>query len=659
MLTFRRLSWVCLCALLFACPAAAADWKPIQTSELALKTPKIQPDADAEALLWEVRIADSYDVSQDVTFTTTFEHYLKVKIFTDRGREAFATVDIPFGPGIRISDVAARTTKADGTTIELKKGDVYQRTVVKANDRKVKAVSFAVPGIERGAIVEYRWREVDENSDAMNLVLPFSRDIPVHAVRYYLAPLKLGAEVTLRSMPFNGKFTPPERQKDNFWLVSLADVPADREEPYTTPTRERQPWMLLFYEMRGAPVGEVMWKKFAAELHEYYGKMSKPNDDIKRLATEAVSGLTTDTQRIAALIRAARNKVRRIDVDTASNEERRKAKDNRNAADALKRGQGTGTDVLLLFLALANAAGMDARIAASPSRAVSFHTPAQDHYSFLTGRLAMVRTGSVWTPVDPANEQSAIGSLRWFYEDQDLLIGDAKALTSVRSSLNAPDSAKKRRVGRFTLTEDGTLEGECRLEFTGHWAEIFREQDDQDAPAEREKALRALIAGRLPGAELSDIKIENIDDPDKPYAHTYKVRIAGYAQRTGSRLFFQPSVFHKGIETLFPSEKRTSPVYFQFPWTEEDDVTIELPAGYTLEQPARPGPLDAGAAKFDTWIGSEDAWKHLRLKRTLTFGRPGGSTLFPVAAYPAIRNFFNGVHESDAHTLVLRKAGTQ
>ena len=102
--------------------AGADDWKPIDPAHLALKEPKVQPGADAEALIWEVSVADR--MAYNGVLTTTFEHYLRVKIFTDRGRERFATVDIPYTTGMDVQDVAARTVRADGSTLELKRSDV-------------------------------------------------------------------------------------------------------------------------------------------------------------------------------------------------------------------------------------------------------------------------------------------------------------------------------------------------------------------------------------------------------------------------------------------------------------------------------------------------------------------------------------------------------
>ena len=37
---------------------AADDWKPVDPSHLAMKAPVVEPEADAEAILWDVRVDD-------------------------------------------------------------------------------------------------------------------------------------------------------------------------------------------------------------------------------------------------------------------------------------------------------------------------------------------------------------------------------------------------------------------------------------------------------------------------------------------------------------------------------------------------------------------------------------------------------------------------
>src|SRR5882724_5329123 len=116
--------------------AHGEDWKIIEPADLALKTPVVEKDADAEALFWEVRVDDNPEGD------LIFNHYVRIKVFTDRGRESQSKVDIPFGNlngiEIRIKDIAARTIKPDGAIVELKKEDVFERTIVRVSGIKVK-----------------------------------------------------------------------------------------------------------------------------------------------------------------------------------------------------------------------------------------------------------------------------------------------------------------------------------------------------------------------------------------------------------------------------------------------------------------------------------------------------------------------------------------
>ena len=125
-------------------------------------------------------------------------HYLRIKIFTERGRESQSRIDIPYLNSWSIKDIAARTIKPDGTIVELKKEDVFERTIVKSSGLKIKAKSFAMPGVEPGAIIEYRWKEVRNDQVANYIRLQLQRDIPVQLVKYYIKPLH-GSEFSLRN----------------------------------------------------------------------------------------------------------------------------------------------------------------------------------------------------------------------------------------------------------------------------------------------------------------------------------------------------------------------------------------------------------------------------------------------------------------------------
>ncbi|HUK90812.1 MAG TPA: DUF3857 domain-containing protein, partial [Blastocatellia bacterium] len=141
-------------ALFFAKPAFADDWKPINREDLERKTPVVENDADAEGIFFEMRVEDKWDGSQDQRI---IRNYTRIKIFTDRGKEAHSTIDLEYEGHANIDDISGRTIKPDGTILELKKQDVFERTLVKAGGIKIKTKSFAMPGVEAGVIIEYRW----------------------------------------------------------------------------------------------------------------------------------------------------------------------------------------------------------------------------------------------------------------------------------------------------------------------------------------------------------------------------------------------------------------------------------------------------------------------------------------------------------------------
>src|SRR6185437_9513993 len=154
---------VCLAIAASAHPPGDNDWRAVDPAELALKTSIVEKDADAEALFWEVRLDDS----QPEEFS--LRHYIRIKIYTERGKESQSKVDIPYLGRTEIKDIAARVIKPDGSIVELKKTDIFERTIVKVSGAKLKAKSFALPGVEPGAIIEYRWREVIPNGSANHL----------------------------------------------------------------------------------------------------------------------------------------------------------------------------------------------------------------------------------------------------------------------------------------------------------------------------------------------------------------------------------------------------------------------------------------------------------------------------------------------------------
>jgi hypothetical protein len=662
---------VCLAALAYLAtpPAAVArgdkDWKPVDPAEIKLSAPVVEKDADAEALFWEVKVA--HEGGDGSNPRTVLQHYVRIKIYTERGRESQSRVDILapnfFGSEVKISDIAGRTIKPDGTIVELKKEDVFERTVVKMSGIKVKAKSFALPGVEPSSIIEYRWREVRGDTLDQYDRLEFARDIPVVQVQYFIKPRSiLGFPFGMRVKTFNGDNTPFQKEND-YYSTTMSKVPAFREEPHMPPEYSVRPWMLVYYTPDHKLDAAGFWKAYGRAVYESAKTLMKTGDEVKRKAAEIVGDAATPEQKVERLFRFCRTQIKNVydDANGMTVVEREKAKTNKSPSDTLKRGVGTGQDIDMLFAALAIASGLDARFVRLADRSDTFFDPSfPDDYFLRTYDIA-VKVGDEWRFYDPASTYVPFGMLRWQEEGQQALLSDPKEPSFVNTPLSGPEKSLEKRVGTFKLSEDGTLEGDVRIEYTGHLAADHKEYNDDDSPAEREETLKERFQARMGGVELTDIKVENVSDPEKPFVYAFHVRVPGYAQRTGKRLFLQPAFFQKGLGPLFTTAARRHEVYFHYPWSEEDHVQIELPAGYALDNADAPAPFSGGdLTKYEPSAGVTKDGRTLVYTRRFYFGKSAGQILrFPVTTYPGLKTYFDQVNKGDAHTLALKQGAAK
>lgn len=631
--------------------AAGDEWRPVVPAELAMKTSAVEKDADAEALFWEVRLDDS----QLDEFS--LKHYVRIKVFTERGKDSQSKVDLPFVGSARIKDIAARVIKPDGSILELKKEDIFERTIVKASGLKLKAKSFALPGVEPGAIVEYRWREVIPGGSANRLRIQFQRDIPVTNVTYFLKPFQ-----GMRYLPFNLGETKFVKDKDGFFKFTVTNMPAFREEPRTPPEDQLRSWVFLYFSDDTKLNPDDYWKNFGKTAFDATKDSMKVDGDVKSAVGTIIGDASDAQEKLRRIYDFCRTKIKNVSDDAAglSDDEKKKLKDNKSPGDTLKRSQGTGSDIDYLFAALARAAGFEVHYALSGNRDDLFFSKNLSNSAFLASSFVAVKVGEKWEFFSPAEMYTDFGMLGWPEEGQDALILDPKEPFWVRTSMSGPEKSLEKRTGKFRLLDDGTLEGDVRIEYTGHLGFEKKELNDDDSPAEREETLRSMVKKQMSTAELSEIKIENVTDPLKPFTYSYHLRVPGYAQRTGKRLFLQPAVFEHGVGSLFTSANRKYDVYFHYPWSEQDQITIELPPGFTLDNPDAPASItpDMTQRICAQQIKIATDGHIITYDRSFFFGG-GGNILFPVGAYANLKRLFEVISQGDDHTITLKQSTSQ
>ena len=480
-------------------------------------------------------------------------------------------------------------------------------------------------------------------------------------VQYLVKPMSY-EDATFNSLVLHGSPTKWAKEKNGFYSTVMTNVPAIHEESQMPPDDQVKTWMLVYYlrnsDNRKDP--EKYWSELAKYYYEQTKSLIKPNDEVRKMAASLIADAKTDDEKLERLFDYCRTKIKNIDLDSSglTPDERAKVKSNKNPADTIKRGMGSAGNIDQLFAALANGSGFDARIVLASDRGDLFFDKSIANSYFINPMNIAVKVGGNWKFFNPGYPHIPFGMLRWQEEDQQSLITDPSQPVWVQTPMSGPDKSLVKRIGKLKLSDDGTLDGEVRIEYTGHFAIERRLEIDEESESQREDDLKGEMKARMSTAEISNIKVENVMEYTKPLVYTFHVHVPSYAQRTGKRLFLQPAFFEHGKEPLFATTDRKYPIYFHYPWSEDDRVDIELPAGYKLDNADAPAPFGSGQIsdyKVNLSVSTDGTW--LFYKRHFFFG--GANTIFfPRESYVPIKNYFDTLHKQDNHSIALKQAAT-
>lgn len=643
-----------LCLLLTVSPLVAVDWLPVDAAQRSMKSPKIEPDADAEVLYWDFKVKD---VFQGQDFWVVYDHYLRIKIFTDKGIKDYSTVELPSGPRVSITDVSARTIKPDGTIVELKRDDMVEREQLKAGRSKYRARVITFPGVEKGSIVEYRFSELRLQQLSTNLRIPFQREIPVHKLKVSIKPLQADwMRYQMRSYSFNTQLPEITRDATGYASFTLEDRKSFRFEPSMPPEYQMREWMLIFYEEDRKMTPDKFWKEIGKDDYKTFRQGLKTDGAMKQAAVEATRGATSEADKAAAIFRWMRANIRNVN-DLGSGvtaEQRQQFKVNKTPTETLRQKLGNGTDLMMLFSSLALSAGLEPRLTKSSDRRFRFFDPIYMARAMAPNENIAVRTPAGWQFFDPSSGHLVPGMLAWQEEGMRTLVTDPKEPEIVNAPSLKAEQSRATRKANVAIETDGSVTAEVTLSYTGHQARARRMEFDDDTEAERIENQTAEMKKSFGASEVIGLKIDNVKDDEKPLIFRFTVKIPSYATRTGKRLFVQPAFFQFQQPNRFPESKRTQPMYFNYGWSEMDDIVLTLPEGMALDQPTSPGGFSFGeVGEYKANLVKKSDGRQLIYHRELTFGREG-IIGFPVTSYPLLKKAFDEVYNQDSHTVTLR-----
>jgi Domain of Unknown Function with PDB structure (DUF3857) len=638
-------------------PVKWSFWQPITEAERQLKGPVVDPDAGVEALFWQVWVSDE-QITGEVR--RVLYHYVRLKVFNEEGKKKIATIDIEYRQDTYITSVGGRTVKADGTILELSKDAVHDRDIVRAGKIKLKARSFAMPGVEAGSIVEYRWKEIRDWRSMRYLRANFQREYPIQQVTYFVKPLPREYSVSMRLRAFNCQVPPLKKENDDFESLTIQKLPAFQEEPLMPAEENVRSWALVYYTNEAANQDpDKYWVKEGKRVYKELKEAARAGGDIKEAARKAVAGAANSDEKTVRLIRYMRANVRNLYDNGVSMADRAKVISQmpkgrlRTAGEIVKSGLGTSDEMNRVFAALAQEVDLDARPALTASRDdVLFDKRLTDTY-FLSNVNMAVRDGDHWKFYDVSAPLLQAGKLTWQAEAMTSLITDPKQPEFITVPATQAEDSLTSRTATLLLDASGALDGNIEETWTGHSAYDRRDRFAEDSDAQQQDRIKEEVLRTYPQAEVTAIQVENVKNPEQPMRVRYHLHLPAYAQRTGKRLLFQPFFFERGVPPRFTAAERKYDIHFHYGWREQDRVTVKLPPGFQLEKAETPAPLDFGPlGSYKLTLSTRG--DELIALRDVVFGRDG-RLVFAKSAYSVLKQAFDEMHGRDNQILSLRQ----
>lgn len=636
----------------------AGNWRDIDPAEFALTESEIDPGYGAEILFSETKYRQA--VIDNGRLDEKIDNYLRFRIYNELGVKQLADWKLVYDSDAgNIRGLEGRTVKPDGAVYELSSDQVFDTELVRDGKTEISAKSFAFPNVEPGDIVELQYSIKNDEIDWMP-VLQFQERLPARRISKRIKPIDypgFGNRISRFNFP-EADFSNKDR---GYYVFENLNVGAFVDEPYSFPDTSLIPTIILYYyeaSTSSNAQGEKYWSTLAKELFNEGRRSFKPHKDVQDVANELMEGLTSDWSKLTVLYDYCQDEILnlRYSRGVITEKDREKIKEKGKPKDTLSRGNGTPDEVTGLFGALAKAAGFEPRwVAMHDSRFLRFEGWMTLDF-VMRGRYVAIDVDGETRYFRPGNPFLPCGDVEWFAADSAML--QAKPKGGKLEIIKLPDASysghDRSLIG--TIDENGTLKGNVRIIYKGYTGWDLKERLAEIVGVEkREDYFKNQLKKLMPQARFDRFVMENRGSHRLPLIVSYDVEIPDYADVTSKRLYFQPFVFGKGAQDVFVSDKRNSPILFNYPAISKDTITIQIPEGYVIEEGSAPPPLDlTGFGEYEITLRASNTGK-VMYERTLR----RDLHILNEKAYPVIRNVFYQINARDQHALGFKRVESE
>lgn len=661
-----------LCSSFFACLlilsspfARASQWTTPTPEELSMTS---QPEVPGAAAVYLYREETTEDKLH------TFSTYVRLKVLTESGKK-YANVELEYSSSrdngsTSVTDIEGRTIHSDGTIIPFT-GKPYQKLIEKTRGAKYMAKVFTLPDVQVGSIIEYRYNQRLDDNHFMAPRWYVQSELYTRKAHYLWKPtsetlltndghqnltnaiawtpiLPTGAELKHTTLP--AVSTSPAQ---TVFELNVHDIPPVPSEDYMPPIASLSYRVLFYYTpYRNGP---DYWKNQGKYWSKTHDKFIGPGPGVKAAVQNLTSLSDTQDQKLRKLY-AAVMQLENTDFTREHSNTEDKAEGNkpvRTTDDVWERKRGSSDQLSDLFVAMARAAGMKAYVMVVTNRDRNIFLESYLSLAQLDDDLAIVNVEGKDQFFDPGSRFCAYGHLAWKHTFAGGLRQTEDGTAFAQAPSESYTSSRIQRIANLTIDEQGIATGTVQMVYWGASALYWRQHSLAGDATSLERDLRTSVEELLPqGVDVKVSSIDKLADYEQPLKVDLAVK-GEMASFTGKRLIIPGDIFEVNAKPSFPHVNRDIPVYFNYPFLNQDAVRVNFPASLKVESmpPSDKLPFKNFAA-YD--ISATSTPTSVTVRRNYSLGAIG----FLPKEYSELRSFYTRMETDDQGSVVLITASS-
>ncbi|MCI0487165.1 MAG: DUF3857 and transglutaminase domain-containing protein, partial [Blastocatellia bacterium] len=580
-----------------------------------------------------------------------------LRVHNQEGRVA-GRREIFYDSQTKISDLAAWHIRADDKVFKLGSRNAIEESIADDLYSDIRSKVMRFREVDIGSVVAFEW--VRKEKPLVNQDYHFFQTrSPVLASRYRL---NLPAGWKVESFVFNHAPIAPVVDGSSYtW--ELQNLPPLKEESRMPDIAGLSPFVAVSYSPAGGRAAErsvASWQDVSRWAEDLMERRIRAEEPIEAKAKELTAGIASDIEKVRAISRWVQRSIRYVSIQLGAIGGYRP-----NPADVvLKKGYGDCKDKSALMQAMLRAVNVESHIvlvfSGDPGRVrPAWPSPLQFNHAIIAIAFESGEPGTTEDSrfnsllfFDPTDSITPLGDLPFYLQGSYGLVVNGDSGGLVQLPIRPETANHARREVAVKVEETGDIVATVREVATGQLASAARRSISRSSAEEYAREIGARVASDIPGAVISDLKINRDADLEAPLTIEYTVKARRYANRLGKLLVLRPVLLWVQNHPVFTQAEREHPVSFEMRSVKEDFITIELPRGFRVDEMPRGAGLNTAFGEFTlTYEVNEREKKEIfvAVRRRMVINE----RVVPASGYGEVKQFFDLAQTASQSIMVL------